>query len=191
VVLYRILFQSILLLFFISNALFSFEISPSLFLGLRPEITVEPFYEKGEFDVNIFPLIIQKPISEKMALQFSGILNVGVRTDDTMLSHYGLRLSLPIFPFLKDSEKPQQGLYVAPGMGFSRNRGEKHSNFGFWLEPGYQLQIDKEWAMIFGLQLGATHFSYDSGEKKWDEHFGLKVTFGKWFGLNEKWNEEK
>lgn len=40
----------------------------SNFIGVNPSITVEPFYEKGELDVNILPIVYQTPMSNRRDL---------------------------------------------------------------------------------------------------------------------------
>ena len=61
----------------------TFQISaqekPANLLGFNPSLTVEPFYDKGEFDVNIFPLVFMHTLSIRTDLRFTTILNLGIR----------------------------------------------------------------------------------------------------------------
>lgn len=152
------------------------------FLGLNPSVTVEPYYNKGEFDINVFPVVYQRTISERIDFRASVTLNYGVREISKSISHFGGQLALPIFYKKKENlMNPSSGLFIAPGLGFTRNNLEKHTNIGFWLEPGYNLQISDKWSISFGVQLGATNFNYDDGTGKWGEHFGMKIIIGRWF----------
>lgn len=151
------------------------------FIGLNPSVTVEPFYEKGELDLNILPLVFQKTLTGRTDFRISTTLNYGFRNTTNEISHLGGQFCFPVY-FLKKEEllAPSQSFYVAPGFGMTRNLIEKHTNFGFWVEPGYNLMISEEWSISFGVQLGATHFDYDSGERRWGNHFGIKIIIGKW-----------
>ena len=37
----------------------------AIFIGLQPAITVEPDYEKNEFDINVLPIVFQSSINKK------------------------------------------------------------------------------------------------------------------------------
>jgi len=152
------------------------------FLGLNPSITVEPFYEEGEFDLNIFPIVYQKTLAKRIDFRISSTVNYGIRKSSNTISHLGGQIAFPIY-FTKKEEltNPSAGFFAAPGIGFTRNRLEKHTNIGFWIEPGYNLNISEKWSISFGIQLGTTHFNYDNGEEKWGNHFGVKIFFGRWF----------
>ena len=81
---------------------------------------------------------------------------------------------------MKTRVEPSNGFFVAPVLGLTRNRLAGHNNVGLWLEPGYSLLFDSRFAFSFGLQVGATHFTYDDGTTRWGNHFGVKVIFGRW-----------
>lgn len=151
------------------------------FLGINPGVTVEPFYEKGELDVNIFPLVYQRPVSLRMDPRLTTILNLGVRNSGNEISQWGLEAALPVFLKRKDSKTEySKGFYVSPVAGVTRNSIEAHNTVGLWLEPGYNLLFDDKFALSFGLQVGGTFFSYDNDQKKWRSHFGVKIIFGRW-----------
>ena len=156
------------------------EMAPN-FVGINPSVTIEPFYEKGELDVNVFPIVYQKALAERIDIRIATILNYGIRKTTNEISHFGGQLAFPIF--LKKKEDlllPSQGYFAAFGIGFTRNRIEEHTNIGFWLEPGYNLMISEKWSISFGIQFGATYFNYDNGIQKWGNHFGSKIIFGRW-----------
>ncbi|HLP05045.1 MAG TPA: hypothetical protein VK152_06425 [Paludibacter sp.] len=152
------------------------------FIGLNPSVTVEPFYEKGELDVNVFPLVFQKTLTKRVDIRASTTVNYGIRNSANTISHLGGQLAFPIFLQSKENLlAPSQKFFVAPGIGFTRNLLEKHSNIGLWIEPGYSMMISENWSISFGVQLGATHFDYDNNTQKWGNHFGVKIIIGKWF----------
>jgi hypothetical protein len=161
--------------------LFAEEKTMANFIGIKPEVTVEPYYQKGELDVNIFPFVYQHTLSKHVDVRLASILNLGIRKGGTSISHYGFQLALPVYLSKKENTAlPSNGFFVAPGIGVTRSNLEKHQNFGIWAEPGYHLLFDDKWAIAFGVQLGATHFNYDDGTNKWGNHFGIKICFGKW-----------
>lgn len=177
-------------LFIISNFLliinsfivFTQQQKTASYLGINPSLTVEPFYEKGELDLNIFPFVYQKTISNRIDLRVSTILNYGIRKATNEISHLGSQIGFLIFLSKKNELlDPSKGFYCAPGIGLTRNIIEAHNNIGFWIEPGYSMLVTEKWSILFGVQLGATHFDYDNGSQKWRNHFGIKIVFGRWF----------
>lgn len=151
------------------------------YLGINPSITVEPFYDKGELDINIFPFVYQRSITKRFDIRLTSILNLGVRNNGNEISHIGLETGLPIFIKSKESQNEiSKGFFIAPILSLSRNRIEKHNSLGLWIEPGYNLLFDNDFAMTFGLQLGGTYFPHDNGQSKWGNHLGVKIIIGKW-----------
>lgn len=152
------------------------------FWGVNPSVTVEPFYAKGELDVNLIPVVFQRSLNKRLDIRLNSICNLGVRKIENEISHFGLESALPIFlNQKKHAIDLSQGLFAAPVVSFTRNRLEGHSNIGLWLEPGYNLLFDNKFALSFGLQIGTTYFAYNGGQTKWGNHFGVKVIFGRWF----------
>jgi hypothetical protein len=175
-------FLLLLLLLILTFKLFAEGNKRANFIGIKPEVTVEPYYQKGELDVNILPLVYQHTLNQRIDVRLASIMNLGIRETGTTISHYGFQLAFPVYLQKKeDTSLPSKGLFVAPGIGVTRNNLDKHQNIGLWVEPGYHLVFDDKWAIAFGIQLGATHFSYDDGTAKWGNHFGIKICFGKWF----------
>lgn len=151
------------------------------FLGINPSVTVEPFYGKGELDLNIFPLVYQRSLTKRFDIRLTSILNLGVRNNGNEISHIGFESGLPIFFKSKETiSEISKGFFVAPIVSLTRNRIEKHNSLGLWIEPGYNLQFDNDFAMSFGLQFGGTYFPNENGQTKWGNHFGVKIIIGKW-----------
>lgn len=177
----RLFLLSIILLILNSFCVLAQHQRTAFYLGLNPSVTVEPFYEKGELDLNIFPLVYQKTITNRIDFRVSTILNYGIRKTTDEISHFGCQIAFPVFLSRKeDLSAPSKGLFCAPGIGLTRNRIEDHTNIGFWLEPGYNLMVSEKWSISFGIQIGATHFDYDNGTQKWGNHYGVKIVFGRW-----------
>jgi len=74
------------------------------FLGVNPSVTVEPFYEKGEFDVNILPLVYQRPLTKMFDFRLISTLNLAVRNDGNGISHMGLEAGFPIYLKAKENK---------------------------------------------------------------------------------------
>lgn len=163
------------------NSLLAQEDKRFNFIGINPSVTVEPFYEKGELDLNIFPLVYQRPLTKRLDIRLTSIVNLGVRNSGSEISHYGFETAFPIFFKAKETKNEiSKGFFAAPILSLTRNRIEEHNNLGLWIEPGYNLLFENSFAMTFGLQLGRTYFEYDGGPTKWGNHFGIKIIFGKW-----------
>ncbi|MBK7880585.1 MAG: hypothetical protein IPJ83_08525 [Saprospiraceae bacterium] len=67
------------------------------YIGINPNVTVEPFYNKGELDINIFPFVYQLTVTKRADLRFTSILNLGIRNNGNDISHFGLETAIPIF----------------------------------------------------------------------------------------------
>jgi len=151
------------------------------FIGINPGVTVEPYYEKGEFDINIFPLVYQRSLSKRFDIRLASTLNLGVRNNGNGISHMGIETAFPIYLKKKEikSEIPK-GFFVAPILSLGRNKMEAYNSIGLWVEPGYHLLFENNFAMTFGLQLGGTYFPHDNEQARWGNHFGIIIIFGKW-----------
>lgn len=172
----------ILLLIVLSiNSVYGQNEKRSNYLGFNPSVTVEPFYHKGELDISIFPFVYQRTLTKKVDIRFNAILNLGLREEGNEISHFGFDVSLPIFITSKESlNEVSRGFFIAPILSLTRNRIEKHNNIGIWVEPGYNLMFDNNFALTVGLQVGGTYFAYDYGQTKWGNHFGVEIIIGIW-----------
>lgn len=67
-----------------------------IFIGIQPNITIEPFYEKGELDIDILPLVLEASIGLRTNLKITPIVNyhIGGQTDG--VSNLGVFTVLPI-----------------------------------------------------------------------------------------------
>jgi len=174
-----LLFPAILIVISTCNSLFAQK--TSTFLGINPSVTVEPFYDKGEFDINVLPVVWQKPVSRRLDIRVNPVLNLGFRNSGSIISHFGAEVAMPVFLAAAEERRTtSKGFFVAPVVSLTRNRPGAHSNTGLWVEPGYFLQASERFGISFGLQLGTTHFNYDELPDEWGGHFGVKVTFGWW-----------
>ena len=152
-----------------------------IFIGLQPNITVEPFYEKGELDINVFPVIVEAPIGSRINLKLSPIVNLHKGGVSNGVSDIGLFSVLPIFMQKKESaESKPHGFYIGPVLGFGRNLITHHYTTTLAVEPGYLFETKKRFTISLGMQLGSSYFSYDSQPNKWITHLGPKVSFGFW-----------
>ena len=176
----QLTFTTIFILILSSN-LFGQSKRP-IFIGIQPAITIEPFYEEGELDVNIFPLVLETRIGHRTNLRFVPIANYHIGGLENGFSDIGLFAVLPIF--FKKAESltaKTDGFYIGPVLGFGRNLLNEHYTTTLAVEPGYMFKAEKSFTITLGLQLGSSHFAYDAQPNKWVFHWGPKISFG--FGL--------
>lgn len=151
------------------------------FFGINPSVTVEPYYESGELDINVFPIVYQRSITNRLDLRLASTVNYGIRNENDNFSHIGLEVGTPIFLKKKeDRAEISKGFFIAPILSMSRNNEANHTNIGTWIEPGYNILFENNFALSIGLQIGGTHFVYDGSANTWGNHFGVIVVFGKW-----------
>lgn len=154
---------------------------PATMIGLSPSVTVEPFYAKGELDMNILPLVFQRKLRPRVDVRLLSLLNLGIRNNGNIISHFGGEAVFPIyFSDLQSRTERSQGFYLAPVVGLTRNAAENHTNLGLWIEPGYQFLFMNGMSISLGLQSGGTLFMHDERAHEWGQHFGFKFIIGKW-----------
>lgn len=152
------------------------------FLGINPSVTVEPYYNSGELDINILPIVYQRSITNRLDLRLTSVMNYGIRNGNDKLSHIGLEFGVPVFFKKKENIiEISKGFFIAPLLSLTRNNEANHTNIGTWVEPGYNILFENNFALSLGLQIGGTYFINDSSANTWGNHFGVKVVFGKWF----------
>lgn len=153
-----------------------------VFVGIQPSVTVEPFYEKGEFDVNALPLIVEVPVAAHLSVRLAPTVNYHTGGQSNGISDLGLFVVTPIFlQKRKLPAEPLSGFYVGPVVGFGRNQMRDHYTITAAVEPGFLFPAERAFTIALGLQVGASYFTYDSSAEKWILHWGPKVTFGFWF----------
>jgi hypothetical protein len=168
------------LIIVITNNLYGQEKRPFL-IGIQPAITVEPFYEDGEFDVNVFPLVYEARIGQRTNIRIVPIANYHLGGEENGFSDLGLFTILPIFLQKAESRYAKtHGFYVGPVLGFGRNVLNDHYTTTLALEPGYMFKTEKRFTITLGLQLGGSHFLYDDEPNEWFFHWGPKISFGLW-----------
>ncbi len=171
----------LLLLFIFSCAHKSFaQDKRPIFLGLQPSYTAEPFYEKGELDINVVPLMIQIPIGKRIDFRITSIANYHIGGQNGF-ADVGAQMVLPIF--IKKREKTKMiahGFYVGPVMGLGTNLMNDHNTLVLAAEGGYLFPTKKSFSLSLGLQLGASYFDYFNQDNVWRNHFGVKINIGFW-----------
>lgn len=175
--------QSItILILLISLTKFSYsQTERRTFVGLQPAITVEPFYDEGELDVNVFPFVYECRIGHRINIRFAPIVNYHLGGSKNGFSDLSLFTVMPVF--LKKAESLDDktyGFYMGPVLGFGRNILNNHYTTTLAMEPGYMFEAKKSFSITLGLQLGGSYFHYDEKPNKWVFHWGPKVTFGFW-----------
>ena len=152
------------------------------FLGVQPAVTIEPFYEDGELDVNVFPIVAEWPISSRMNFRFLPLLNYHFGGSEQGVSDIGFYTVFPVFFKNQKESRFPYGFYAGPVLGLGRNLINEHYTTTFAVEPGYFFEAKKRFTISLGLQLGSSFFAYDSHPNKWVLHWGPKVSFGFWLG---------
>lgn len=173
--------RTLLLLFVMMSAcLLNAQAQRPIFLGIQPGMTVEPFYEEGEFDLNIVPLVIEKPISQRINLRLITLANYHFGAENGF-SDIGGQLVAPIFIKKMESKNDLPvGFYVGPILGFGRNLINDHYTLTTGIEPGYLFDVTEKFNLSLGMQLGGSYFMYDNKPSIWRQHFGIKVNLGIW-----------
>jgi len=154
---------------------------PANLLGFNPSLTVEPFYESGEVDINIFPLVYLRTLNKRTDIRFTSILNLGIREEGNAISHVGFETAFPIYIFEKKNKAiHSKGFFVAPLISLTKNLLEEHNNIGLWLEPGFLIKLNDNFSLNLAMQVGTTYFNYNNEEDSWKGHFGFKIILGWW-----------
>lgn len=152
-----------------------------LFIGIQPNITVEPFYEEGELDIDILPLVLEASIGSRTDIRLTPIVNYHFGGEEQGVSDLAMFVIMPFF--LKEKQEASDlpyGFYLGPVVGFGRNLINDHFTTTLALEPGYLFETSKSFTIALGLQLGGSYFSYDELPNKWVTHWGPKFSFGFW-----------
>lgn len=152
-----------------------------VFIGIQPSVTVEPFYDKGEFDLDIVPLVFEASIGLRTNIKITPIVNYHFGGITKGISDIGAFLVLPIFFKAKETRTDRPfGFYLGPVIGFGRNLLNNHYTTTLGIEPGYMFETKKRFTISMGLQLGGSYFTYDAIPNKWYTHWGPKISFGFW-----------
>jgi len=151
-----------------------------IWLGIQPAMTIEPFYPKGEFDLNVVPLVIQVPLTKRMDIRYTNLANLHFGGNGGF-SDIGGEVQFPIFIKKKEQiHTRSQGIYMSPLIGVGRNLVNDHYTMTPAVEGGYMFASSKRFTLTLGLQLGGSYFIYDDSDPEWRNHFGFKANLGFW-----------
>ena len=148
----------------------------SFYLGLGPDFTTEKEYEKGEFDVNVLPFVIQYNLTNYIGIRASTVVNLHVK-DGTEVSQVGGQLALPVY-IRSEASSPVSGIYLAPVLGMSHNMISEGNEITAAAEAGYTWITNSGFTMNLGLQLGGTYFTANDESAGWRNHSGFKFSLG-------------
>ena len=173
-----IFFQTLIFCVYSSNG----QKSRAIFIGLQPAITVEPEYEKNEFDINIVPIVFQSSLSKRIDYRLVSIVNYHFSSSGNEFSDLGLEIGFPVFFKAKEELlKPSSGFFASPVFQFVRNVMNDHYTMILAIEPGYFFELNSRFAFSLQLQFGGSYFIYDSDvSNEWKTHFGFKGNLGFW-----------
>lgn len=168
---------------FMSEGAFSQNQNKAIFLSLQPGITVEKFYDDGDFDINILPITIEARMTPRLNIRATSIVNYFIG-DDSGISDVGVQLLSPIYIKKMTTHEASHGVYVAPLVSLTKNLIRKHNTYIVGLEPGFMFKNEKAFTLSVGIQLGGSYFDFETDENEWINHFGVKVNLGFW--INRK-----
>lgn len=156
------------------------------FIGIHPSVTVEKFYEKGAFDVNIIPLVGQTSLTKRTDVRGTCYYTYHFGDENT-LADTGLELAFPTFLKKKELKHDKSGgFYFSPTIGFGRNFLNDHNTLTVAAEPGYMVKTKGKFGLTVYLQYGGSLFMYAEDVDVWQEHFGIKVNIGLWNIFNKQ-----
>lgn len=152
---------------------------PQYFLGIEPQVHQEDWYEKDELDINILPLVYERPFREHFGLRMRGNLYLHTGgSDGTAISLLGLGAAWQWYldPI---SEHGLHGFNIGPAAIFSRDILDNFNHTTLALEVGYAFAIADSWILNVSSQIGRSFFSGNTHPDS--PHFGVYVNFGRWF----------
>ena len=166
----------------ISTQVYADFSSNELLLGAQPALTFEPFYESGEFDVNLLPAVVGVSLGQHWDLRLASVVNYHHGGLESGLEQVGMQLVIfsQVFSF-----STMGNTYFGPCIGYSRwNLRDLHSSTVCG-EGGVIILWPSQWELKAGLQFGSTYFSTppDESDGNWASHFGVKISFGYWLTL--------
>lgn len=105
------------------------------YLGIQPAVMVEPFYDKGEFDINVVPVVIQTSLNKRIDVRKTTLVNYHFG-DEQSVSDAGVEISSPIFLKKKSAIGISSGeFYIGPSVGIGKNYINDHKTLTMALEP--------------------------------------------------------
>lgn len=153
-----------------------------IMVGISPAATFNKQYPAGAFDINICPIGIQFPaIINNLDIRFLGLINYGFRNYGSAIINIGGEVTLPYhFDFANEHKFISKGLFIGPGVAYTRNVHYLHRNTAIFIEPGYHFIFNEKFSLIIDFQYGRKYFKYDDGAKLTQNHYGVKLVLGWW-----------
>jgi len=149
----------------------------SVFLGLRPMVTIEPDYPAGALDLNVLPLSTEwHPVAGFPGLRCTLLVNFHFGEGKPRPAQLGLIVSLPWYPF-NPADRTPQGFFIGPKSGLSWQPSTGVWTTGLHLEAGWSFPLDNWSIMVLG-EYGATLFLGESNGARWSGHGGISGLFG-------------
>lgn len=154
---------------------------PPIMIGVSPAATFNKQYPAGAFDINICPVAIQVPIINNLDIRFLGLVYYGFRNYGSAIINIGGEIALPYhFDFDNKQKSISKGLFIGPGVAYTRNVHYLHRNTAIFIEPGYHFLFNEKFSLIIDFQYGRKFFKYDDGAKLTQNHYGVKLVLGWW-----------
>lgn len=169
----------LLSLIFYLSGVFAQERKP-IFLGIQPAMTKEKFYDEDEFDINIFPIVFQRGLNERIDLRLISIVNYRFGPEPG-ISDVGIFTLLP-YHFKKKEDKfsRSSGIYAGPLLGYVVNDLSLHHTATIGIEAGYLFASKNRFTLSAGVQAGGSYFIYYHTENEWTDHLAIKINLGFW-----------
>ena len=153
-----ILIPIFLILCFVVNA----QQRRPIMIGVSPAATFNKQYPTGAFDINICPIAIQFPaIINNLDIRFLGLIYYGFRNYGSAIINIGGELTLPYhFDFANEHKFISKGLFIGPGVAYTRNVHYFHRNTAIFIEPGYHFLFNEKFSLIIDFQYGRKYFKF-------------------------------
>jgi len=167
-----------ILFFLLASPVFAEDTTP-IYIGVEPRIGREDWYQDGEYDVNVIPLVIEFALSD----------NISFKTKTSYFMHYGgsvgskrslVGIGGNVFYHFKPISDSRQyhGLFLGPLLESNYDYIEAMRHSTIAAEVGYAIPVDTDWSVNISAQYGRTNFS--DATKPTADHFGIFVNFGYW-----------
>ncbi len=168
------------ILFLFSFTAFTQNKCGTLYLGIQPSVTAEPYYDEGEFDINILPVSLGFPLNNFIDSKWNPVANLHLG-DPMEFSHIGLEAALPVYFLDIGKTTSQKKWFAGPFCGYSYDLLRERGVISTGAEFGYTFLFDNCHELKLGFQEGATFFIGDSHDDGVMHHFGAKISYGIWF----------
>lgn len=161
------------------------------FIGISPQFYRGFDYKKGEFDVNILPVMIKGRSFSRFGFRFQPHCFLGIRKEKrASVKSFGVELAVPLQLLLYEPEENLLAHRATLGAGtiimatrtaFNREISVSHAEllpyFSFFLEPAYTIYYDYEIGFTFGVQIGKSLIVEHGHNSYWGNHLAIRVSF--------------